>query len=243
MPNLKRLDLDKNYLTGLPANLFENNPELQFANFLNNRIRAVPESLFAQNPNLEVVWFSGNMVSFQAHAIERINLIDRDCRRITRFYHLCLSDNESSWKPVQEQQRTPFRRVWSKSNYWTTKISFPIQRISRRGKLFSLRHECPDLRQSDEPNLQIRFISNKIHWRKYVEINSDRIQIFELLISQRIISFQISLLEHTVRDSITVMAMVVAQYQFCWHFWMYMEICAIKLSTRLRPGKYQYMKS
>ena len=64
MPNLKRLDLDKNYLTGLPANLFENNPELQFANFLNNRIRAVPESLFDKNPNLEVVWFSGNMVSF-----------------------------------------------------------------------------------------------------------------------------------------------------------------------------------
>ena len=63
MPNLKRLDLDKNYLTGLPANLFENNPELQFANFLNNRIRAVPESLFAKNANLEVVWFSGNMVS------------------------------------------------------------------------------------------------------------------------------------------------------------------------------------
>ena len=63
MPNLKRLDLDKNYLTGLPANLFENNPDLQFANFLNNRIRAVPESLFAKNPNLEVVWFSGNMVS------------------------------------------------------------------------------------------------------------------------------------------------------------------------------------
>ena len=40
-------------------------------------------------------------------------------------------------------------------------------------------------------NLKLRFIFNKIRWRRFVEINSDRIQIFESLISQRITSFQI----------------------------------------------------
>ena len=99
MPNLKRLDLDKNYLTGLPANLFENNPELQFANFLNNRVRAVPESLFAKNPNLEVVWFSGNMVSI-------LNaLIGQDQYPIiikTLNDHQFYSDHESSRKPFQK---------------------------------------------------------------------------------------------------------------------------------------------
>ena len=64
MPNLKRLDLDKNYLTSVPGTMFKNNRQLQFANFLNNRIGAVPEELFANNPKLEVVWFSGNMVNF-----------------------------------------------------------------------------------------------------------------------------------------------------------------------------------
>jgi len=62
MPNLKRLDLDKNYLTSVPGTMFKNNRQLQFANFLNNRIGAVPEGLFANSPALEVVWFSGNMI-------------------------------------------------------------------------------------------------------------------------------------------------------------------------------------
>ena len=55
MPNFKRLDLDKNYLTSVPGTMFKNNRQLQFANFLNNRIGAVPEELFANNPDLEVV--------------------------------------------------------------------------------------------------------------------------------------------------------------------------------------------
>ena len=46
--------------------MFKNNRELQFANFLNNRIGAVPAALFANNPKLEVVWFSGNMVRFHS---------------------------------------------------------------------------------------------------------------------------------------------------------------------------------
>ena len=63
MPNLKRIDLDKNYLTSVPPGFFSKNRELQFANFLNNRISSIPEHLFSNNPRLEVVWFSGNMVS------------------------------------------------------------------------------------------------------------------------------------------------------------------------------------
>ena len=63
MPNLKRIDLDKNYLTSVQPGFFSRNRELQFANFLNNRISSIPEHLFSNNPRLEVVWFSGNMVS------------------------------------------------------------------------------------------------------------------------------------------------------------------------------------
>jgi len=63
MPNLKRIDLDGNYLTEVVEDLFASNPALEFLNFLNNRVTAVPEKLFANNPELEVVWFSGNKLS------------------------------------------------------------------------------------------------------------------------------------------------------------------------------------
>ena len=63
MPNLKRIDLDGNYLTEVVEDLFASNPALEFLNFLNNRVTAVPERLFANNPELEVVWFSGNKLS------------------------------------------------------------------------------------------------------------------------------------------------------------------------------------
>jgi hypothetical protein len=62
MPDLKRIDLDKNYIEALPPALFEYNTKLQFVNFLNNRLNGIPENLFKNNPLLEVVWFSGNKV-------------------------------------------------------------------------------------------------------------------------------------------------------------------------------------
>lgn len=63
MPDLKRIDLDKNYIEALPPALFEYNTKLQFVNFLNNRLNGIPENLFKNNPLLEVVWFSGNKIS------------------------------------------------------------------------------------------------------------------------------------------------------------------------------------
>ena len=63
MPNLKRIDLDGNYLTEVVEDLFASNPVLEFLNFLNNRVTAVPEMLFSNNPELEVVWFSGNKLT------------------------------------------------------------------------------------------------------------------------------------------------------------------------------------
>ncbi|CAG5111143.1 Oidioi.mRNA.OKI2018_I69.chr2.g5477.t1.cds [Oikopleura dioica] len=63
MPNLKRIDLDGNYLTEVVEDLFASNPALEFLNFLNNRVTSVPEKLFSENPELEVVWFSGNKLA------------------------------------------------------------------------------------------------------------------------------------------------------------------------------------
>ena len=64
LPQLKRIDLDKNYLAELPPQLFAHNHKLQFVNFLNNRLKTIPTLLFRNNAELEVVWFSGNQVCF-----------------------------------------------------------------------------------------------------------------------------------------------------------------------------------
>ena len=65
LPQLKRIDLDKNYLAELPPQLFAHNHKLQFVNFLNNRLKSIPTLLFRNNAELEVVWFSGNQVCFE----------------------------------------------------------------------------------------------------------------------------------------------------------------------------------